>query len=147
MVTISHTSRYRQQSNGQVERINQELGWFLTSHCQDRQGEWARFLPWAEYAQNLLHHSSTGLTPFQCVLGFQLALAPWTPGQTEAPVVDEWFRCAEKVWRDAHVRLQRAIHRQKEQEEYHQCPPPHVSPWGLSGSLPGISHSAWPAKS
>ncbi|KAM9497351.1 uncharacterized protein ACWYII_001254 isoform 1-T2 [Salvelinus alpinus] len=36
-VTVSLTSGYRPQSNGQVERMNQELGRFLMSHCQDRQ--------------------------------------------------------------------------------------------------------------
>ena len=86
-VTVSLTSGYWPQSNGQVERMNQELGKFLRSHCQDRQGEWAQFLPEAEYAQNLLRHSSTRLTPFQCVLGCQPVLALLTPGQTEAPAV------------------------------------------------------------
>jgi hypothetical protein len=59
-VTVSLTSGYRPQSNRQVERMNQEMGRFLRSHCQDWQGEWARFLPWAEYAQNSLWHSSSG---------------------------------------------------------------------------------------
>jgi hypothetical protein len=77
--------------------MNQELGMFLRSHWQDRQGEWARFLPWAELAQNSLYHSPYGLTPFQCVLCYQLALALWTPSQTEAPAVDEWFRNAEEI--------------------------------------------------
>ena len=48
MEKLEDTSGYRPQSNGQVEMMNQELGSFLRSHCQDRQGEWARFLPWAE---------------------------------------------------------------------------------------------------
>ncbi|XP_038818482.1 uncharacterized protein LOC120019232 [Salvelinus namaycush] len=37
-VTVSLTSGYRPQSNRQVERMNQELGRFLRSHCQDREG-------------------------------------------------------------------------------------------------------------
>jgi hypothetical protein len=68
-----------------------------------------------EFATSLLHWAD----PFQCVLGFQPALAPWTPDQTEAPVVDEWFRRSE-VWSDAHVRLQCSVHRQKEQAYRHR---------------------------
>ena len=95
MAIVSLTSGYR--PNGQEERTKQELGRFLRSQCQDWQGEWARFLHWADS---------------QCVLGYQPALAPWTPSQTEAPAVNKWFRHAEEVWNSAHLRLQRAAHRQ-----------------------------------
>ena len=89
-VTVSLTSGYRPQSNGQVERVNQELGRYLRSYCQDWPGEWAAFLPCAQNAQNSLCHSSTNLTPFRCVLGYQPAMAPWhrstgTPAFSLAP--------------------------------------------------------------
>ncbi|KAK3521101.1 hypothetical protein QTP86_001892, partial [Hemibagrus guttatus] len=71
-------------SNGQAERLNQEIGRFLRTYCSREQRRWSEFLPWAEYAQNSLIHSSMGLTPFQCVLG-------------------------QEVWERAHVRLQRAL--------------------------------------
>ncbi|KAM9442934.1 olfactory receptor 6N1-like [Salvelinus alpinus] len=61
-------------------------------------------------ATNSLRHTYTGLTPFQCVLGYYLALAPRTLNQTAAPAVDEWFRRAE-VWNAAHMRLQPAVRR------------------------------------
>ena len=50
--TASLTSGCRPQSNELVERTYQGLGMFLRLRCQARHGEWARFLPWAEYAQN-----------------------------------------------------------------------------------------------
>uniref|UniRef100_A0A4W5JZM3 Gypsy retrotransposon integrase-like protein 1 n=1 Tax=Hucho hucho TaxID=62062 RepID=A0A4W5JZM3_9TELE len=58
-VSISLTSGFHPESNGQVERVNQDVGRFLRSYCQDRPGEWARFVPWAEMAHNSLCHSST----------------------------------------------------------------------------------------
>ena len=39
-----------------------DVGRFLLSYCQDRPGEWAAFIPWAEMAQNSLRHSSTNLS-------------------------------------------------------------------------------------
>uniref|UniRef100_A0A6Q2WYL3 Chromo domain-containing protein n=1 Tax=Esox lucius TaxID=8010 RepID=A0A6Q2WYL3_ESOLU len=92
---------------------NQEVGRFLRSYCQDRPGEWAEFLPWAEYALNSLHHSSTGVTPFQCVLGYQPVLAPWTPSQTGTPAVDDWFRRAAGTWEAVQSRIRLAVRRQK----------------------------------
>uniref|UniRef100_A0A3B1KES6 Gypsy retrotransposon integrase-like protein 1 n=1 Tax=Astyanax mexicanus TaxID=7994 RepID=A0A3B1KES6_ASTMX len=112
-VNVSLTSGHHPESNGQVERLNQEIGRYLRSHCADRQGDWCRFLPWAEYAQNSLIHSSSGLTPFQCFLGYQPPLFPWTPACESVPAVEEWFRRSGEVWESAHVQLERAIRRQK----------------------------------
>ncbi len=44
---------------------------------------------WAEYAQNSLQKNSTGLTPFQCIMGFQPPLFPWTGETTEVPAIND----------------------------------------------------------
>ncbi len=85
-INISLTSGYHPESNGQVERLNQELTRFLRSYCHNNQNDWSRYLLWAEYAQNSLHKTSTGLTPFQCVLGFQPPLFPWSGEPSDLPL-------------------------------------------------------------
>lgn len=82
-VNISLTSGYHPQSNGQTERLNQEITRFLRSYCHQHQTDWSRYLFWAEYAQNSLKKQATGLTPFQCVLGFQPPCFPWAGDFTE----------------------------------------------------------------
>ncbi len=77
-VSISLTSGYHSQSNGQTERLNQEVIRFLRSYCQQHQTDWSRYIFWAEYAQNSLTKSATGMTPFKCILGFQPPMFPWS---------------------------------------------------------------------
>ncbi len=112
-VTVSLSSGYHPQTNGQTERKIQELGRYLRSYCSNDQHSWSRFLPWAEYAQKSLRQSTTGLTPFQCILCYQPPLFPWTEEPSEVPAVDYWFRESERVWDSMHIHLQRAVRRHK----------------------------------
>ncbi|KAK3548954.1 hypothetical protein QTP70_021664 [Hemibagrus guttatus] len=47
-IGVSLSSGYHPQSNGQAERLNQEIGCFLRSYCSREQHRWSEFLPWAE---------------------------------------------------------------------------------------------------
>ncbi|KAK3523568.1 hypothetical protein QTP70_002476 [Hemibagrus guttatus] len=116
--------QFTSRSNGQAERLNQEIGRFLRTYCSREQRQWSEFLPWAEYAQNSLIHSSTGLTPFQCVLGYQPPLFPWSGEPSDVPAVEEWYRLSQEVWERAHVRLQRAVRRQRIQADRRRRPHP-----------------------
>ncbi len=90
-VTVSLSSGYHPQTNGQAERKIQELGCYLRAYYQEDQYGWNCFLPWAEYAHNSLRQNITGLTPFHCILCYQPPLFPWTGEPSEDPAVDYWF--------------------------------------------------------
>lgn len=55
--------------------------------CHDYQDCWCNFLPWTKYAQNSLRQATTGLTPFQCILGYQPPLFPWSGEPLDVPAV------------------------------------------------------------
>ena len=139
-VSVSLTSGFHPESNGQVERVNQDVGRFLRSYCQDRPGERARYVPWAEMAQISLRHSSTNLSPFQCVLGYQPVLVPWHPSQTEAPAVEEWVKRSRETWEAVHGHLKRAEGWQKASADRHRSEAPVFAPgdrvWLSTRNLP-----------
>ncbi|KAK3516102.1 hypothetical protein QTP70_005390 [Hemibagrus guttatus] len=127
-VTISLSSVYHPQTNGQTERKIQEIGHFLHTFCHGHQDSWNQFLGWAEYAQNSLCQPTTGLTPFQCVLGYQPPLFPWDGEPSDVPVVDYWFWESERVWESAHLQLQRALHRRRTTADLRRSQAPNHQP-------------------
>ncbi|KAI4905793.1 hypothetical protein NFI96_024897 [Prochilodus magdalenae] len=139
-ISVSLTSGYHPQSNGQCERANQELAKFLRVYCYDNWSDWAMYLPWAEIAQNSLTSSTTSLTPFQCILGFQSPLMPWSPQSSDVPAVDHWMRRSEEVWEQTHQRIESVAQRQKEQADKHPGGGA-VMPVGLPASAPPNSSS------
>ncbi|KAL0173533.1 hypothetical protein M9458_029501, partial [Cirrhinus mrigala] len=115
-VNISLTSGYHPQANGQAKRLNQELTRFLRSYCQDHQEE----------CGNSIRKPSTNLTPFQCILGYQPPLFPWSGEPSELQAVNSWFQQSEETWNRAHVHLQQAIRRTKTQaDRRRQAGPPY----------------------
>ncbi|KAL0186168.1 hypothetical protein M9458_017838, partial [Cirrhinus mrigala] len=127
-VNVSLTSGYHPQANGQAERLNQELTRFPRSYCQDHQEDWSRYLFWAECAQNSLFKPATNLTPFQCTLGFQPPLFPWSGEPSDLPAVNSWFQRSEETWNRAHVHLQGAVRRTQVQANRRRRPNPPYEP-------------------
>ncbi|KAI2645614.1 Transposon Ty3-I Gag-Pol polyprotein [Labeo rohita] len=137
LLDITHRPTARQ-------RKIQELGRYLRAYCHKDQHCWNRFLPWAEYAQNSLRQDTTGLTPFQCVLGYQPPLFPWTEEPSNVPAVDHWFRESERVWDSAHIHLQRAVQQHKRFADVRRRPAPNSTQGTWCGCPHGISASVNP---
>ncbi|KAK3540136.1 hypothetical protein QTP70_026881 [Hemibagrus guttatus] len=127
-VTVSLSSGYHPQTNGQTERKIQEVGRFLRTFCHDHQESWSLFLGWVEYAQNSLRQPTTSLTPFQCVLGYQPPLFPWDGEPSDVPAIDYWFRESKRVWDSAHLQLQRALRRHRTTADLRRSQAPEYQP-------------------
>ncbi|KAL5512939.1 hypothetical protein ACEPAH_3337 [Sanghuangporus vaninii] len=63
------STAYHPQTDGQTERVNQELEQYLRLYVNHRQSDWADWLALAEFAYNNREHSATKLSPFFVNLG------------------------------------------------------------------------------
>jgi hypothetical protein len=58
------STAYHPQTDGQTERVNQEIEQYLRMFINHRQDNWQEWLPLAEFAYNNKVHASTQQTPF-----------------------------------------------------------------------------------
>ena len=63
-IELATSTAYHPQTDGQTERVNQELEQFLRLFVNERQDDWDELLPLGEFAYNNHVHSSTQQTPF-----------------------------------------------------------------------------------
>ncbi|GLB45808.1 putative retrotransposable element tf2 155 kda protein type 1-like [Lyophyllum shimeji] len=68
-IKLSTSTVYHPQSDGQTERVNQELEQYLRVFCNERQDDWDDLLPEAEFQYNNHVHSATKYTPFMLDTG------------------------------------------------------------------------------
>ena len=63
------STAFHPQTNGQMERVNQELEQYLRMFIDHRQEQWPDWLGMAEFAYNNKIHSSTKVSPFKANYG------------------------------------------------------------------------------
>ena len=60
----AYSTAYHPQTDGQTERVNQELKQYLQLFCEYRQEDWSKYIPMAEFVHNNSVNTSTKLSPF-----------------------------------------------------------------------------------
>ena len=68
-VEKTHTTPWRPQSDGMVERLNRTLGSMLKQYVSPQQDDWDEFLPLVALAYNSSRHSSTSYSPNYLMFG------------------------------------------------------------------------------
>ena len=84
---VSLSSGYHPQTNGQTERLNQELEAAIRCVTTKDPSTWSQQLPWIEYSHNSLTSAVTGLSPFESSLGYQPPLFPELERDLDVPSV------------------------------------------------------------
>ena len=123
--TLSMSTAYHPQTDGQTENANRTLEIMLRSVVNFEQDDWEEHLPAAELATNNARNETTGLTPFYMFYGrdarlpLDLAIAPLTAARNNPSAADALAR-----WRSALVRAREttktAQARQKKYADAHR---------------------------
>lgn len=64
------STAFHPQTDGQTERQNQVLEFYLRTYCNFRQDDWCSKLALAEFTYNNSVHATTGYPPFRLLYGF-----------------------------------------------------------------------------
>ena len=91
---------YHPQTDGQTERINQEIGMFLRHYMNYQQDDWTNWLAAAEFQYNDKKHVATEKTPFELNFGRH----PWKGNlivKTDIPRVEDFLSGLQRSWEQA----------------------------------------------
>ncbi|QRW23686.1 Retrotransposable element Tf2 protein [Rhizoctonia solani] len=100
----SFSSAYHPESDGQTERVNQFIEFYLRSYVAADHLDWASWLPLAEYAYNNAKHSATGKTPFELVYGRNPVMNP-SNVPANVPEADNVADTLAQEWKEAESAL------------------------------------------
>ncbi|KAL0395244.1 UNVERIFIED_CONTAM: Transposon Ty3-G Gag-Pol polyprotein [Sesamum latifolium] len=112
--TLSLSTAYHPQTDGQTERVNQCVENYLKCMCHLRPKQWNKWLSLAEYWYNTNFHSGLKLTPFQALYGYlsgPLTVDPYIP--TSQPDVEEYLKERSKLLEVLKLNLAEAQNRMK----------------------------------
>lgn len=88
--SLSHSSAYHPQTDGQTEVVNRVLEDYLRCYVSENQSTWMEWLPWAEYHYNTATHSGLKCSPFEVVFGREPPkLLDYEPGTTAIASVED----------------------------------------------------------
>src|SRR6266404_8481161 len=108
-VKLTPSTSYHPQTDGQTERVNQEIEAYLRVFVSHRQDNWADWPPLAEFTYNNNVHVATHRTPFELDAGQhpRLGVEPMRTSTVEA--ADTFARQLDHAQEEAKAALERAV--------------------------------------
>ncbi|KAI7808332.1 Pol polyprotein [Triplophysa rosa] len=120
----SLSSGFHLQTNGQCERANQDLGRMLHCLTSNYPSSWCSELSWVEYAHNSLPSSASGMSPFECSLGYNPPLFPSQEPDAAVPSALAFVQRCRRTWERSRGVLAQTAARTKAAADRHRSSPP-----------------------
>lgn len=106
-INLKYGTAYHKETDGQTERVNQEVEIYLRNYVNYNQDNWAALLSDAQIALNNRVHKSTGQSPYFLVNGYHPRFTQ-TPHQPNSTQAESWIEMRIKAQQKATASLQRA---------------------------------------
>jgi transposase InsO family protein len=108
------STAYHPQTDGQTERINQEIEHYLRVFCSYHQSDWSEWLPLAEFSYNDKTQMSTGHSPFFLNYGFHPRKGTGYRREVRVEAVQEFADRMRKTRAEAESALKKAAEDMKQ---------------------------------
>ena len=89
-IKVAASTAYHPQSDGQTERVNQEIEQYLQLFVNQCQDDWLEWISLAEFAYNNCIHLATQTTPFMLNNGQHPRLGLEPTQETQLEALDEF---------------------------------------------------------
>jgi hypothetical protein len=117
-VSLRMSTAYHPQSDGQTERVNQQIECYLRCFISAHPKQWSRWLPLCEYWYNTNWHSALGKSPFEVLYGYSPRYFGLSADDTLAPVdVQQWLDQRLVITESVRQHLLRVKQRMKRQAD------------------------------
>ncbi|XP_077417107.1 uncharacterized protein LOC144048726 isoform X3 [Vanacampus margaritifer] len=140
-VSASLSSGDHPQTNGQTERVNQDLLAALHRVISRNPVSWSTHLPWVEYAHHFLVCSATGMSPLMASNVFQPPLFPAQEANVAVPSVQESLWRARRVWCEARTAPTRTAARNRRLANRWRSPAPAYQPGQKNAESETMPHT------
>ena len=98
---ISLSTAYHPQTDGETERLNQEVKTYLHIFCGSHPETWAEHTPMAEFVHNHRPHSTMGKSPFYLMLGYEPQAIPSIIETTHLPALEDCLKTLDTLQKEA----------------------------------------------
>ena len=95
------STAYHPQTDGETERMNQEMEAYLRMFCANCPEKWPEALSDAEFVHNQRIHEARGMSPFYIMMGYNPKAIPTVYPRTNVPAAQDRIQGLQKIWDEA----------------------------------------------